>query len=266
MIAASYEWSHGKYYDYGWFVPPAAVWFLIRRWNTLGEPASLPWRKIVLAAVALLPWLLVLRVLGHADPSWCLPMGLLAVTAALTSHGLIALAHNWRTSAAFLWITLLALSAVPWPSIVEQQIVMNLTDGMIHTVSEWFQISGRPVEVEGARMRLHDITVEVTDGCSGVRSFQSFVMATWFFAELQQMRWARTIILLASTCVAAFVMNSIRIWALAKIRFDAGVEAFDSAHGWIGVIAFLASATFFYFFSGWLSERKPRRLKRKTAN
>ena len=44
------------------------------------------------------------------------------------------------------------------------------------------------VVVMGDRLRLHQLTVEVTDGCSGVRSFQSFVMATWFFAELQRLR------------------------------------------------------------------------------
>ena len=58
--------------------------------------------------------------------------------------------------------------------------------------------SGKPVEVLGDRLRLHDLTVEVTDGCSGVRSFQSFVMATWFFAELQRLRVMPTLVLLVS--------------------------------------------------------------------
>lgn len=265
MIAASYAWRYGEYYDYGWFVPPAALGLLIWRWKNLGDPAPLPWRWLALVAVVLVPWFLVLRVLGHADPSWRLPMGLLAVTAALASHGLIALAHGWRTSAAFLWITLLALSAIPWPSIVEQRIIENLTGGIIHTVGEWFQISGRPVEIEGARLRLHDMTVEVTDGCSGVRSFQSFVMATWFFAELQRMRWSRVIVLLASACAVAFVVNTIRAWALATIRFDLGMESFNRAHDWLGVLAFLVSGTFFYFVSGWLAESKQQRVSRKVV-
>lgn len=128
--------------------------------------------------MALLPWLLVLRVLGYADPSWRLPMIGLAATAAGVSHVLIAASHGWRVSAGFGWITLLLLSAVPWPSVVEQQIVVKLTDAVIHTVTEIFQVFGRPVEMAGDRLHLHEMTVEVTDGCSGVRSFQSFVMAT----------------------------------------------------------------------------------------
>jgi exosortase/archaeosortase family protein len=70
-------------------------------------------------------------------------------------------------------------------------------------------------------------------------------------------------ILLISACAAAFLVNTIRTWALATIRFDAGMEAFDRAHEWLGVLAFLVSGTFFYFVSGWLAESKQRRVKRR---
>lgn len=259
MIAASYGWRYGEYYDYGWFVPPAALWLMIRRWKDLGiSPDSVSWRRLALSAAVLVPWVLVLRVLGQADPSWRLPMGLLGLTAALVSHVWIASAYGWRISAGFCWITLLALSALPWPSAVEVRIVEHLTDGVIHAVVEWFQISGRPVEMIGDRLRLHEVTVEVTDGCSGVRSFQSFMMATWFFAEVQRMRPARVAWLLAVACVTAFVVNTVRTHALASIRFDHGVEAFDRAHDWLGLLAFVVSAAVFYWVSGWLSAA-PRR-------
>jgi exosortase/archaeosortase family protein len=150
--------------------------------------------------------------------------------------------------------------------VVEQRIVENLTDGVIHAVAEWFQISGRPVEIVGDRLCLHELTVEVTDGCSGVRSFQSFVMATWFFAELQRMRATRVMILLACACGAAFVVNTARTWALATIRFDHGVEAFERAHDWLGLLAFVASAVFFYVISGWLSAAPPRMVVRTVSS
>lgn len=262
MIAASYGWSHGEYYDYGWFVPPAALWLMIRRWRQLGVSSPLPWRRLALAALLLVPWFLVLRVLGHANPSWRLPMGLLGLTAALACHALIAAAHGPRVSAGFGWITLLALSAIPWPSAVESRIVDHLTDGVIHAVVEWFQISGRPVEMIGDRLRLHEVTVEVTDGCSGVRSFQSFVMATWFFAELQRMRPSRVVGLLACACVAAFVVNTARTHTLASIRFDRGVEAFEQAHDWLGLLAFLVSGALFYWISGWLAATPAQKVVR----
>ncbi|MCX6868830.1 MAG: exosortase/archaeosortase family protein [Verrucomicrobia bacterium] len=265
MVAASYVWGHGEYYDYGWFVPPAALWLLVRRWQALDGPVrGLPTRTVLASAALLLPWILVLRVLGYADPAWRLPMSLLGVTAAVVSHGLIAATRSARASAGFAWITLLCMSALPWPSMAETQIVHHLTQGVVAAVAEVFQMFGKPVEVMGDRLRLHDLTVEVTDGCSGVRSFQSFVMATWFFAELQRLPVARALTLLVCACGVAFAVNMARTYALAHIRFAHGPQAFDRAHDALGLLAFFVSAWFFYVFSGWLSA-KARRTVVKTV-
>lgn len=261
MIAASYCWSHGEYYDYGWFVPPAALLLVVRRWGDLSGPVVLPRRGVWLGLAALwLPWVLVLRVLGYADPSWRLPMGALGITAAMGGHWLIGTSRGWRNSARFLWITLLCLSALPWPSVVESGIIRHLTQAVVTAVAEVFQLFGKPVEVLGDRLRWNGITVEVTDGCSGVRSFQSFVMATWFFAELQRLRIPQAMILMAGACGAAFLVNVVRTHALASIRFDYGESAFASAHDWLGLLAFLVSGVFFYFVSGKLSATPKRTL------
>lgn len=254
MAAASYAWGHGEYYDYGWFVPPAAIWLMIRRWNDLeGEVRLPPARGVLALAAVLVPWALVLRVLGWADPSWRLPIALLGATAAVVGHGLIAASRGWRASAGFIWITLLWISALPWPSAVESGIVHHLTQWVVDSVAEIFQLSGKPVEVLGDRLRLHDLTVEVTDGCSGVRSFQSFVMATWFFAELQRLPAARAFTLLAFACGVAFAVNMARTYALARIRFELGQDAFHRAHDSLGLLAFLLSGLVFYILSGKLA-------------
>lgn len=263
MLAASYVWSHGEYYDYGWFVPPAALWLAVRRWQELDSTRQLPPRRVVLTAAALwLPWVLGLRVLGYADPSWRLPMGLLGLTAVVGSHWLIGTCRGWRASAGYLWITLLCLAALPWPSVVENWLVHHLTQAVVTAVAEVFQLCGKPVEVLGDRLRLHEVTVEVTDGCSGVRSFQSFVMATWFFAELQRLRPARALTLLGCACAAAFGVNMARTYALAWIRFTHGQECFDRAHDWLGLLAFVVSALFFYLLAGRLSVMPRRTLVR----
>ncbi len=261
MIAASYEWGHGEYYDYGWFVPPAALWLMICRWRECHDPVRIPrlgWR---IAAVGILvPWFTGLRILGHADPSWRLPMGLLGLTAATAGHAWIGATRGWRVSAGFLWITLLCLAALPWPSVVESGIVRNLTQGVTAVTAEIFQWLGKPVEVRGDRLVLNGLTVEVTDGCSGVRSFQSFVMATWFFAELQRLSAGRTLTLLIYACGVAFVINACRTFALAQIRFVRGEEAFHRAHDLLGLLAFVVSGILFYVISGKLAENTRRKV------
>jgi exosortase len=264
MVAASYEWGHGAYYDYGWFVPPAALWLMICRWRENHGPVTpLPRAWMIAAVLFLVAWFTGLRILGHADPSWRLPMGLLGLTAAMASHAWIGMTRGWRMSAGFCWITLLCLSAMPWPSVIESGIVRNLTNAVTAVTAEAFQWLGKPVEVRGDRLVLNGLTVEVTDGCSGVRSFQSFVMATWFFAELQRLRAGRTLTLLVYACGVAFVINACRTFALAQIRFVRGEEAFDSAHDSLGLLAFVVSGLLFYLISGKLSEN-PRRKVVKT--
>lgn len=268
MIAASYAWRFGEYYDYGWFVPPTAVLLTWRRWVEVAKSdgRELDFRPRwlwVAGALLLFCWLLVLRTLGHADPAWRLPMGLLGLTAALGGHGLIALKWGWKVSAGFSLITLLWLSAVPWPNVVERQIVHQLTQGVVAVVVDVFHLLGKPVEILGDRLRLHETTVEVTDGCSGVRSFQSFVMATWFFAEIQRLRLVQTLSLLVFACCLGFVVNALRTFSLAHIRFEHGLEAFDRAHDTLGLLAFVVSAVLFYLISSKMSDVPRRKLVRR---
>jgi exosortase len=263
MFAASYAWRNGEYYDYGWFVPAGAALLFYRRW-TAGEGRQTVGggRFLMLAGALLLPAFLVLRILNQTDPSWRLPMTLLALLASVAGHGLIAAARGWRHSVSYLLITVLMLSAIPWPSAVEHAIVRSLTAGVTTSVAEIFQILGKPVEVLGDRLRLHEITVEVTDGCSGVRSFQSFLMATWFFAELQRLRWQQTLLLLGFACLIGLAVNVGRTFSLAHIRFTHGESAFEKAHDAAGLLAFLLSAGLFFVFSGKLSSSAPRRILR----
>ncbi len=257
MVASMQVWRHGMYYDYGWFVPPAAIGLMLRRWWQLQrQDVRQPARYWLVLWCGLLPWFLVLRVLGHVDPSWRMPMWLLGGAAAVFGHVLIASVIGWRGSARFLCITLLWLSALPWPSVLERGIIEWLTDRVVTATAEWFQWFGRPVEVLGDRLRLHDVTVEVTDGCSGVRSFQSFLMATWFFAEWQRLKPDRAVMLLLFACVTGFLVNTVRTYLLAIIRFDHGVEAFETAHDSLGLAAFVASAVIFYFLSDQLATER----------
>lgn len=263
MLGAAYSWRHGEYYDYGWFVLPVAIWLLIRRWNGTTTPpdfVELPWLAWMLL---LLPWILVLRVLCHVDPLWRLPVGLLGLSAAVAGHWIFYRAWGAAVSLSFWRITLLLLSAVPWPSSIETRLVHGLTDQVVSTAAELFRLMGQPVEVIGERMSLQGMVVEVTDGCSGVRSFQSFLMATWFFSELQRLSLTNTVKLLLWGLVAAFTVNLTRAWVLAQIHFTRGEEAAASAHDMIGLLSFLASAAFFFWLSGKLDDSSRHRVARK---
>ncbi len=263
MMGAAYSWRHGEYYDYGWFVPPVAIWLLFRRWQETTKASGLAERTWFPQLLLLVPWILVLRVLGNVDPGWRLPVGLLGVTAAVTGHWIFYRVRGFAFSLSFWKITLLMLSTIPWPTVVETGLVHGLTGKVVAFAAELFRLMGQPVEVMGERLSLQGMVVEVTDGCSGVRSFQSFLMATWFFAELQRLSVTNTMKLLLWGLVAAFAVNLARAFGLAQIRFTQGAEAAASAHDMIGLLGFLASASFFYWLSGRLDESSRFRVAKK---
>jgi exosortase len=260
MVAASYSWIYGDYYAYGWFVPLAAIGLIYKRWTRMNlRVGKLKVKSLVVFWCLVLPLIFMLRVLGYADPAWRLPMGLLGLLAAMGGHLILAVAYGWKVSASFGFITLLWLSALPWPVVLERSLVHHLTDSVVAVAAEVFHLLGKPVEIAGDRLRLNELTVEVTDGCSGIRSFQSFVMASCFFSEFQSLKFGKAFTLLGFACMVAFLTNLARTYALAEIRFSIGLGAFEQAHDVLGLLAFAVSGLAFYVFSGRLAET--RRLK-----
>lgn len=265
FAAAAPEWAGGTYYDYGWFVPPALWLFLWRRHaETAATPAErIPAGRVWWAAwLLLLPWFLLLRVLGHTDPTWRLPMLLAAFTAVAATHTLWALTRGRRFSLDHVWITLLCLSAIPWPTVWETRWVQLLTDAVVAVTVDLFHWCGKPVVAVGDLLVLDGRTVEVTDGCSGIRSLQSFLMATWFFAEWQRLRPAAAAILLVASLLAAVGINAARSFALAWAGFHHSAETFQQRHDQLGLLAFAVAALGFYLLSGKLGGLERRATKR----
>jgi len=265
MLSASYSWQHGEYYDYGWIVPPVALWLLMRRWNEKPALETQHEKTWIFGIFLLLPWIFLMRVFFYVDPVWRLPVGLLGATAAVGGHWIFARVRGLEFSLSLWKISFLMLSAIPWPNVLEKQLIASLTEYVIGFSAEIFRLCGKPVEVVGDRMSLHGMVVEVTQGWSGVRSFQSFFMATWFFAELQRLQMVNTLKLLAWGICAAFVVNTGRASVLALIRFSDGEEAAAAAHDGAGLVAFCLSAVFFYWLSLRMERSSSRRVVRKIA-
>jgi len=256
-LACSYAWLAGDYYDYGWYVPPLAVWFFARRWREEGGAGpGCRARDAVVAALLLLPALVVLRTLGRVDPNWRLPILAEACLVTVTTVWILARHKGWGALPAFVPVVLFALSAVPYPTVVEQGLVRTLTRWVVQVAAEGFNLWGRPTQAVGDRLASLGVVVEVTEGCSGIRSLQSFLMAGLFFRELHRLTVPRRIVLMAGACLMALLVNAARAMTLAAIRFDRGEEAFANAHDWVGLGAFVASALLFLVLSGFLARRR----------
>jgi exosortase len=241
-------WRFGEYYEYGWYVPPIAAFFLYRRWQGRKtenlKPVHGGW--VAVLAVLVFPILLGIRALAGFDPSWRPPLLLQTALAVGLTHGLLFLRGGWRLTLEMAPVTVFALSAIPYPYTLEQGLIAQLTAAVVHASASLFNLLGRPVEMIGTKLASLGTEVEVTDGCSGIRSLQSLMMAGLFFGELFFLRPRQRMALLAVTAVVVMAVNIGRVMALARVRFDRGEHAFEAAHDPIGQIAFLVSAAILF--------------------
>lgn len=256
------SWRFGLYYDYGFLVPLLAVGLAWRRAGLLGGVASAPWSPgkavdglmVALAALALLA-LIPLRVIETGDPGWRPPIVLHGLLVTAGTHLTLARWRGWKVSAFFLPVTIFAWSAVPYLWQIEQALVRQLTGMVIGLTHEVFLLVGHPVERMGERLTLGAQVVEVSDGCSGIRSIQSLVMAALFFGELLWLHWYGRLALVGAALAAAVLCNTGRAWYLATVQFSKGVDAAHAAHDPAGHLAFAASALALYLTARLLMPR-----------
>jgi exosortase len=244
-------WRFGEYYSYGWFVPPLALGLAWRRWHLMAAlPISVENRRVPVwfaaAAGFLLLLLFPLRIILVADPTWRPPLLLHVVIVVGLTHGLLGLLAGRRFSLAMAPVTIFALSAVPYPWRFERELIGVFTDWVITFTHEIFLLSGKPVEAFGGQLVMGGDRVEVNEGCSGIRSFQSLVMVALFFGELLTLSALRRLTLIVVAAACAVGINTLRAYGLAVIHFERGREAADAAHDWVGHTAFVVSAAILF--------------------
>jgi len=244
-------WSLGTYYDYGWFVPLASAWFFWKRWPTATKgslnPSPLPWPKsldaaLLSALVAAVILLFLIRVVGRYDLFWRPPRLFHFALVGMIHHVVLARFLGWRNSVYFLPITVLCLTAVPLPYQVEQAFIQRMTQNLMVAAEPLCLFLGLPVELSGSAFTMNGEVLQVDEGCSGIRSFQSLFMTSVFVGELFLLGWIGRMTLVLLGVLFAFVFNTLRVLVLTGVFFRFGEDAFHAWHDSVGMTTFALSA------------------------
>ena len=257
------SWRFGEYYNSGFLVPFLAAGFAWRRACLIrDDDEAQPWQpgkaaNRVLLALALLGLLglIPLRVIETGDPGWRPPIVLHGLLVTVAVHLALARWRGWKVSAFFLPVTLFCWSAVPYPGHIEKTLVNDLTKMVVGLTREVFLLAGQPVEQIGEQLYQGSRAVDVTDGCSGIRSIQSLLMAALFFGELLWLRWTGRLALVVVALAAAILSNTGRAWYLASVQFSRGEDAAHAAHDPAGHLAFAIAALALYLSARLLMPR-----------
>ena len=266
FYGASYGWIHALYYDYGWYVPPLAVWFFYRKWRDWETVPRAPLTGWMIAAGMLLltAALTLTRTLLQVDQGWPGPLWVQSGIACAVTVAVVWRMAGRAAVPGLIPVLIFALTAVRLPTAIETPLVNSLTQGVLEASSWIFRMTGSPVMVVGNQLELMGEVVEVSEGCSGIRSSQSFLMASLCFGEWLGLGTRARVSMVAIALVTAWVMNVARACVLAQIRFTQGEAAFERAHDGVGMAAFVVGTGILLWVAVRMDgKRKARRVVRK---
>ncbi|PAW79791.1 MAG: hypothetical protein B9S32_00240 [Verrucomicrobia bacterium Tous-C9LFEB] len=236
------EWSVNEQYNYGWFVPGLSLYLFWEAWQTrpaATPPASKKGLGLVLGGLLIL--LLPVRLMLEANPDWRPASWVLAIlVVGITWCGLYARGGVpwWRH---FAFSTAFILTAVPWPSVIEQPLVRELMNWVATFSVELLTWLGIPAQARGNVIALPGQLVGVDEACSGVRSLQTILMAALFLGEVYRLSVKRRGFLLAFSLGLAFVANVARAFVLVWIVAHEGAANLSKWHDPIGYTVLIVS-------------------------
>ncbi|XXJ20921.1 exosortase A [Desulfovibrio caledoniensis] len=228
------DWARDDNYSHGFLVPLVSGYFL---WAN---------RKSILeATVRPAGWGLAVVLLGVAQ----LVVGSLATeyftmrtSMIVITGGTILYILGWEPCKRMLLPLLYLLLMVPIPAIIYDSMTMPLKLFVAKVSVQGLVFFGYPVLREGNIIMLPNITLEVADACSGLRSLMSLIALSVAFAFLTQRgawkKWA----LIVSALPVAVITNILRVFLtgiLAKHYGSVAAEGFF--HEFAGFMVFFVA-------------------------
>jgi Transmembrane exosortase (Exosortase_EpsH). len=252
-------WRQSPDLRHGW---AAALLMAYLWWERSGErPPALEhparasawwwWAAGVLLVLATFP----LRLLLVPFPLWTTVLW--AYVGVIVGLGALA---EWRRAggAGVRWLLapcILLASALPWPAVVEQTVILPLREAMASLAAEVCYWLGRPALAAGTTVRLASGWVGIDEACGGIRSLQGCVMIALFFGEWFRFTVWRRAVLLAAGVVSALVGNFGRVLFLALTAGRGGEQAVERLHdiaGWSALgLSLLVTALLACRGAGW---------------
>lgn len=238
------EWELNPQYGYGYMVPFLGLYLLFSRWGdrpVLLQPPEIPAPLRLILPVFVVFSLGPLRVVFEANPDWRLLMALQASFVwSLTLGFLYSVGGRaWLTH--FFWATVFLLIAVPWPTRIEAPLIQGLMRMVAFLSVEFMNFLGIHARQAGNLIRLPNTLVGVEEACSGVRSFQSAVMAGLFFGEFYRYRLSFRLGLIVVGILISIFLNLIRTFTLTFIAHRDGAEAMEHWHDPVGYFVYFGT-------------------------
>jgi exosortase len=253
LASMAQQWWNDPNYGHGFLVPVFAAYILWReRSRRRGVPIhtsnwGLP---IMLFAIGLL----ILGTLGSEHFTARISMLLLI-------SGIIVFLVGWQALRSVAFPMGYLLFMIPLPAIIYYQLTFPLQLLASRLGASGLVALGVPTVREGNLLILPNITLEVVEACSGVRSLLSLLAAVVGYVYLVEPSTWKRITLIALTIPIVILSNGSRLVATGVLSFIFGPRADSSVvHTALGLLFFALAFISILFVHSLL-----RRLKNKQA-
>jgi exosortase len=245
------QWWSDPNYGHGFLVPVFAAYIL---WRERSRRREVPIRTsnwglpIMISAIGLL----ILGILGSEHFTSRISMLILI-------SGIIVFLVGWQALRSIAFPIGYLIFMIPLPAIIYYQLTFPLQLLASRLGANGLVALGVPTVREGNLLILPNVTLEVVEACSGVRSLLSLLAAVVGYVYLAEPSTWRRCVLVALTVPIVILSNGLRLVATGVLSFFFG-PGVDSglAHTGLGLAFFVLA-----FLSILLIHRLLRRFKHK---
>jgi exosortase C (VPDSG-CTERM-specific) len=177
----------------------------------------------------------------------------------LASGGFFFLGRHWMQAAAFPLAYLIFM--VPMPDAMADALETASQYASAEVANVFFHLSGTPILRAGRVFQLPNITIEVAQECSGIRSSWVLLMTGILAANLFLKTSWRRIVLVACIIPLAILRNGFRILVIGLLCVNLGPQMIHSPiHTRGGPVFFVLSLIPLFLLLWWLRKSEIRTL------
>jgi len=215
--------------------------------------------------------LLPLRVIFEINADWPLICWVYSIIVVGLTLFAFQLAGGWTWVRHFAFPVAFILVAIAWPYRIEKGLTQDLMQVVANLTVELLGWMNIPAMQQGNLIALSTGTVGIDEACSGIRSFQSSLMAGLLMGELYRLRLWTRVGLVGCGIGLAFGFNVVRTllltWQADKHGLSAIVKWHDPAGMSITVACFFGLwAVAIWITKRWGQETESRKQKAENGN
>jgi exosortase len=231
MAGLERQWRTDPAYSHGWAILPLAAWLL---WRRRSELAVTPMRSARTGLAVVVAGLALFVAGSLAAELFLIRVSLIPV---LVGSVLYVAGQEWLRLAGFPLCFL--LFAIPLPTIVFDRISVSL-ELLASGLGVWLmRAADVAVLQDGNVLRLANVTLQVTEACSGIRSLMTLLSIATLIAYLYERSQSKRAVIVFAAVPIAVVLNAVRVAGTAiAVAYFGPTAAEGARHDAIGWVAF----------------------------